>query len=132
VYSGIGIETDQGHFGIAQRDGGIEVLHEGKLVWASVCMLRPEDKRCKNCESFQPHDDHRLRTGTCRHDAPQPLQLLDDPDYYGTAVWPEVHEHYWCRKWERRVHAPGDEDTHARTEEQAPLHDPSRMGKKTW
>jgi hypothetical protein len=36
VYNGIGIKTDSGLFGIAQRDGGIEVMHNGKLVWASV------------------------------------------------------------------------------------------------
>lgn len=35
VFSGIGIKTDAGMFGIAQRDGGIEVLRDGKLVWAS-------------------------------------------------------------------------------------------------
>lgn len=36
VYNGIGIETDQGCFGIAQRDGGLEVVLEGKLVWSST------------------------------------------------------------------------------------------------
>lgn len=35
VYSGIGIRTDMGLFGIAERDGGIEVMLEGKTVWAS-------------------------------------------------------------------------------------------------
>jgi len=35
VYSGIGIATDMGLFGIAQRDGGIEVMLEGKTVWTS-------------------------------------------------------------------------------------------------
>lgn len=34
VYSGVGIQTDAGLFGIAQRDGGIEVLLNGKTVWA--------------------------------------------------------------------------------------------------
>lgn len=34
VYSGVGIETDAGLFGIAQRDGGIEVMLDGKLIWA--------------------------------------------------------------------------------------------------
>ena len=34
VYSGVGIQTDAGLFGIAQRDGGIEVLLDGKTVWA--------------------------------------------------------------------------------------------------
>lgn len=35
VYSGIGIKTNMGLFGIAQRDGGIEVLFKGKTVWTS-------------------------------------------------------------------------------------------------
>lgn len=35
VFSGIGIETDMGLFGIAQRDGGIEVMLNGKTVWTS-------------------------------------------------------------------------------------------------
>lgn len=35
VYSGLRIETPSGHFGIAQRDDGIEVLQDGKLVWSS-------------------------------------------------------------------------------------------------
>jgi hypothetical protein len=34
VYSGVGIQTDAGLFGIAQRDGGIEVMLNGKTVWA--------------------------------------------------------------------------------------------------
>ena len=35
VYTGVGIQTDQGLFGIAQRDTGIEVLLEGEMVFAS-------------------------------------------------------------------------------------------------
>ena len=35
VYSGIGIETKMGTFGIAQRDDGIEVMLDGKTVWTS-------------------------------------------------------------------------------------------------
>jgi hypothetical protein len=35
VYSGVGIRTDMGHFGIAQRDDGIEVMLDGKTVWTS-------------------------------------------------------------------------------------------------
>ena len=35
-YLGIAIETDQGTFGIAQRDNGIEVLLNRKLVWTSM------------------------------------------------------------------------------------------------
>ena len=35
VYNGVGIKTDQGHFSIAQRDSGIEVMLDRKLVWSS-------------------------------------------------------------------------------------------------
>jgi hypothetical protein len=35
VYNGIGIQTDMGLFGIAQRDGGIEVMLNGKPAWTS-------------------------------------------------------------------------------------------------
>ena len=34
-YVGIGIETDDGVYGIAQRDGGLEVTLNGELVWNS-------------------------------------------------------------------------------------------------
>jgi len=36
VFNGIGIKTDQGIFGIAQRDGGIEVTLDGDLVFSST------------------------------------------------------------------------------------------------
>ena len=35
VYTGVGIKTEQGLFGVSQRDGGIEVMLDGKLVWSS-------------------------------------------------------------------------------------------------
>ena len=35
VYPGIGIKTDDGLFGIAQRDFGIEVMLDGRHVWQS-------------------------------------------------------------------------------------------------
>lgn len=35
VFSGVGIETAMGLFGIAQRDDGIEVMLDGKTVWTS-------------------------------------------------------------------------------------------------
>lgn len=34
-FNGIGIESPMGMFGIALRDGGIEVMLDGKLVWTS-------------------------------------------------------------------------------------------------
>jgi hypothetical protein len=42
VYSGVGIRTEAGLFGIAQRDGGIEVMLNGKTVWARGAS--PEDE----------------------------------------------------------------------------------------
>lgn len=44
VYCGIGIETDQGLFGIAQRDMGIEILLDGKLVWSSMELIYDAEK----------------------------------------------------------------------------------------
>jgi len=35
VFNAIVIATDQGEFGVAQRDGGIEVMHKGELVYSS-------------------------------------------------------------------------------------------------
>lgn len=35
VYSGVGISTPMGLFGVACRDDGIEVMFEGKTVWTS-------------------------------------------------------------------------------------------------
>jgi len=34
VFSGVGIETDMGTFGVCQRDGGIEIRWAGVLVFA--------------------------------------------------------------------------------------------------
>ncbi|KKN98500.1 hypothetical protein LCGC14_0146110 [marine sediment metagenome] len=35
VFNAIGIETDQGTFGVAQRDGGIEIVLNGETVFVS-------------------------------------------------------------------------------------------------
>jgi len=35
VFNAVVIATDQGEFGVAQRDGGIEVMHKGELVYSS-------------------------------------------------------------------------------------------------
>ena len=34
-YAGIGLQTDDGLFGVAQRDEGIEVMLDGQHVWSS-------------------------------------------------------------------------------------------------
>lgn len=35
AFCGVGIDTDIGRFGIAQRDGVIEVMFEGRLLFSS-------------------------------------------------------------------------------------------------
>jgi len=35
VYCGLGIQTEQGHFSVCQRDHGIHVLLDGYIVFAS-------------------------------------------------------------------------------------------------
>jgi len=47
VFSGVGIQTDMGLFGIAQRDAGIEVMLEGKTVWTSHAITN-EDVSLQN------------------------------------------------------------------------------------
>lgn len=53
VFNGIGMPTDQGYFGIAMRDDGIEVLLDGKLVWSSTTELG----NAKPC----PHPSDKVR-----------------------------------------------------------------------
>lgn len=36
VFLGIGIETETGLYGVSQRDGGIEIMHNGKLLVSLV------------------------------------------------------------------------------------------------
>ena len=50
VYSGVGIMTGMGHFGIAQRDGGIEILHGGKTVWMSHELRRGDTLPSPSCD----------------------------------------------------------------------------------
>lgn len=35
VFNAVIIATDEGEFGVAQRDGGIEVMHKGIMVYSS-------------------------------------------------------------------------------------------------
>lgn len=44
AFNGVGIQTDDGLFGIAQRDGGIEVLFEGEIVFQMAAMHGEEGK----------------------------------------------------------------------------------------
>jgi len=38
VYCGIGIETESGYFGIAERDGVIEIMYNGNIILDSDMM----------------------------------------------------------------------------------------------
>lgn len=62
VYNGIGIPTDQGYFGIAQRDGGLEIVLDGVLIFATY---DPEmlDALAKIRERRQKEFEERCRNG---------------------------------------------------------------------
>lgn len=47
VFNAIGIETEHGRFGICQRDGGLEVVRAGEIVWSSTAPVdvAPTDDR---------------------------------------------------------------------------------------
>lgn len=47
AFCGVGIDTDIGRFGIAQRDGGIEVMFKGRLVFTSdqIKMSTEEERK---------------------------------------------------------------------------------------
>jgi hypothetical protein len=68
AYNGIGIETEQGLFGIAQRDRGIEVMLDGKLVWSSTAeepgrngpgVIASPDGPLRACCGTVEHEEHR-------------------------------------------------------------------------
>lgn len=66
VYSGVGIKTDMGLFGIAQRDGGIEVMFNGKTVWTSH-------------ELDETDESERLVPGECVSDVLASGLMTSDP-----------------------------------------------------
>lgn len=65
VYCGVGIETDAGLFGIAQRDGGIEVRLNGETIY---------------CRGHNPPEDWAVR--------------LPDGSGAFTASWPLPRTHW--------------------------------------
>lgn len=70
AFSGVGFRTDQGIFGIAIRDSGIEVTLDGTFVWssaavASVGQEAPDHPRCRRCGAWP------LADGTCDHPEPE-------------------------------------------------------------
>lgn len=55
-YTGIGIQTEMGIFGIAQRDGGIEVMLNGQLIFVAS----PNGiYACKAADIIQPYSAER-------------------------------------------------------------------------
>ena len=64
-FCGIGIETDQGLFGIAQRDGVIEILFDGKLILNSdqiKKMIEDLEIVSSMVEHWEDKDDDTRRT----------------------------------------------------------------------
>ena len=43
VYNPVIIETERGHYEIAERDGGLEVSRDGRAIWSSGPM---SDEAC--------------------------------------------------------------------------------------
>ena len=84
VYNGIGITTDQGLFGIAKRDGGIEVMLNGVLVWSSWAM---------SDELMQTYDPVQWRCFCCRPVGVKPgdrWECRKEPSAEGVGVGPAV------------------------------------------
>ena len=73
VFSGVGIETDQGRFGIAQLDGGIEVMLNGELVWSSSVHAVADSVRGVLGGRPNPTDD-----GLCSRCARTPSECVCD------------------------------------------------------
>jgi len=62
VFNGIGIVTDAGHFGICERDGGIEILRNGKQVWSCYPGEGEDGPDTVHHEPQEPQmDQERLR-----------------------------------------------------------------------
>ena len=63
VYCGIGIKTDNGIYGIAQRDSGIEVMLNGRVVYPpELCEQQPPTVMQ---DATDPEEEGRL-TECCR------------------------------------------------------------------
>ncbi len=71
VFLGVGIRTDQGYFGIAQRDDGIEILLDGKLVWSSTMALGNAPVTAgtpHGCAGSSPNGGHGPAVDSCHED----------------------------------------------------------------
>lgn len=82
VFSGVGIKTDMGLFGIAQRDDGIEVMLDGKTVWTSH-EIPNTDGTFTN-----PHPSARSKRTVS-----EPIRLPDGSGAF-TASWPLPKTHW--------------------------------------
>lgn len=56
AYNGIGFGTDQGTYGVAMRDGGLEVMLDGVIVWSST----PTDTPDEDTTEEAPHSNWDL------------------------------------------------------------------------
>lgn len=87
VYSGVGIKTDMGLFGIAQRDSGIEVMLDGKTVWTSheIRVQRTEEQARINKQwaAYCPPGSK----------VSKPVRLPDGSGFF-TASWPLPKTHW--------------------------------------
>jgi len=77
AYSGINVETPSGRFGIAQRDNGIEVLQDGKLVWSSE---HPEVARLAMYTALETkHKELQERFDALLHGAHRAAKIAGTP-----------------------------------------------------
>jgi hypothetical protein len=88
VFLGVGIQTDLGLFGIAQRDGGITVLLDGKEVWTSHELAEPSKEplpvyTCDFCMKSEPvvfNPPTSRRVAICRDCAVTTLSVFYPKD----------------------------------------------------
>ncbi len=64
VFEPVVIVTPDGSFGVCQRDGGIEVVHQGKIVFASSAPAADDANVCAVCgrphvEGWRPRHNFR-------------------------------------------------------------------------
>jgi len=111
VFCGIGIETDQGCFGIAQRDGGIEVLLDGKLVWSSSWMreergdviVNDEDPVLEKPNELLAEYAHDVWSGWMKYLFQQCLEIEDD---YGRRYGDMKIPARCAERWRRQMYTP--------------------------
>ena len=70
LFNGIGIKTtDQGVFGLALRDGGLEILQDGRIIWTTAKIANYDHVENVNTlaqyleEHFVEHTEKRKEKG---------------------------------------------------------------------